>query len=76
MQEIHKQVYLKKFYKTLSSRTICFAKVTSLEILTRLITEYAELEEEDVQDIDRKLKEPISSETLFGEFVGQIEWNQ
>ena len=37
-----------KFYKYLSSRIIGFAKVTSLEILTHLISEYAELEEEDI----------------------------
>ena len=49
-----------KFYNSLSSRIIGFAKVTSLKILTRLITEYAELEEENVQDIARKMKEPIS----------------
>ena len=48
------------------------AKVTSLDILTQLITEYAELEEEDVQDIDRKMKEPISGETLFEEFVKKL----
>ena len=65
-----------KFYKSLSSRIIGFAKVTSLKILTHLITEYAELEEEDVQDIDRKMKEPISGETLFEEFVEKNEWNQ
>ena len=45
-----------KLYKSLSSRIIGFAKVTSLDILTHLITKYAELEEEDVQDIDRKMK--------------------
>ena len=50
-----------KFHKSLSSRIIGFAKVASLEILTHLITEYAELEEEYVKDIDRKMKEPISS---------------
>ena len=61
-----------KFYKSLLSRIIVFAKVTSLDILTRLITEYAELEEEDVQDIGRKMKEPISGETLFEEFVEKI----
>ena len=33
-----------KFYKTLLSRIIDFAKVTSLEILTHLISDYAELE--------------------------------
>ena len=36
----------------LQGRIIGFEKVTSLDILTHLITEYAELEEEDVQDID------------------------
>ena len=50
-----------KFYKSLSIRIIGFTEVTSLEILTRLITKYAEIEEEDVQDINRKTKEPISS---------------
>ena len=65
-----------KFYKSLSSRIIGFAKVTSLEILTHLISEYAELKEEDIQEIDRKIKEPIPGETLFEEFVKQIEWNQ
>ena len=34
-----------KIYKYLSSRIIGFAKITSLEILTHLITKYAELEE-------------------------------
>ena len=34
-----------KFYKSLSSRIIGFAKVTILDIITHLITEYAELEE-------------------------------
>ena len=58
------------------SRIIGFKKVTSLEILTHLISEYAELEEEDIQEIDQKIKEPIPSETLFEEFVEQIEWNQ
>ena len=39
------------------------------QILTHLITKYAELEDEDVQEIDRETKEPISGETLFEEFV-------
>ena len=65
-----------KFYKSLSICIIGFAKVTSLYILTRLINEYAKLEEEDVQEIDRKMKEPISGKTLFEEFVKKIVWNQ
>ena len=36
------------FYKSLSSRIIDFAKVTILDILTHLISEYEELEEEDI----------------------------
>ena len=44
--------------------------------MLHLISEYAELEEEDIQEIERKIKEPISGETLFEEFVKQIEWNQ
>ena len=63
-----------KFYKSLPSRIIVFANVTSLKILTHLISEYAEIEE-DIQEIDRKIKEPISGENLFEEFVEQIEWN-
>ena len=44
--------------------------------MTHLISEYVELEEEDIQEIDRKIKEPISGKTLFEDFVKQIEWNQ
>ena len=65
-----------KFYMSLSIRIIGFAKVTSLEILNHFLTKYAKLEEEDVKDIDQKMKEPISSENLFGEFVKKIEWIQ
>ena len=54
-----------KFYKSLLSLIIGFAKVTSLEILTHLISEYAELKEEDIQEIDWKIKEPISGKTMF-----------
>ena len=42
-----------KLYKSLSSRIIGFSKVASLKILTHFITKYAELEKEDVQDIDQ-----------------------
>ena len=37
-----------RFYKSLSSCIIDFAKVISLEIMTHLISEYAELEVEDI----------------------------
>ena len=49
-----KKVILKltpqKFYKSLSSRIIGYVNVTSLEIMTHLISKYAELEEEDIQE--------------------------
>ena len=41
-----------KYYKSLSSKIIGFAKVTCLQILTHIITEYAELEDDDIQEID------------------------
>ena len=75
-----KKVILKlipqKFYKSLLSRIIGYTKITGLGIMTHLISEYVELEEEDIQEIERNIKEPISRETLFEEFVEKIEWNQ
>ena len=62
-----------KFYKSLSGRIIGYAKVTRIKIMTHLISEYAKLEEEDILDIDRNIKEPIYGETLFEEFVEKIE---
>ena len=59
-KKVISKLILEKFYKSLSSRIIGFATVTSLETLTHLISEYTELEEEDKQEIDRKIKEPIS----------------
>ena len=64
------------FYKSLLRGIVGFAKVTSLEILTHLVPKYAELEEEYVQYMDPKMKEPITGETLFEEFVEKIEWYQ
>ena len=65
-----------KFYKSLASRLIGFSKITGLEILTHLITEYAELDDEAIQLIDKNMKTPINGETLFEDFIEQIEWNQ
>ena len=43
-KQVIRKLITEKFYKSLSSRIIGFAKVTSLDILTHIITEYAELE--------------------------------
>ena len=40
--------------------------------MMHLISEYAKLEEENIQEINRKIKEPISCETLFKEFVEKL----
>ena len=65
-----------KYYKSLSSLIIGFAKVTCLHVLTHLITEYAELEDDDIQEIYRRIKEPVSVETIFEKFIEKIDWNQ
>ena len=62
----------KKKYKSLSSRIIGFKKVTSLQILTHLITEYAEIEDEDVHDINQKTKEPISGKKYFKSSLNKL----
>ena len=63
-----------KFYESIASRLIGFSKVTSITILTHLITEYAELDDDTIQDIDDNMKTPINGEILFEEFLEQIEW--
>jgi len=65
-----------KFYKSLISRLIGFSKVTSLAILTHLISEYSELDDDTIQDIDKNMKITINGETLFEELIEQIKWNQ
>ena len=64
------------FYKSLASRLIEFSKVTSLAILIHLITEYAELDDDTIQDINKNMKTSITKETLSEGFVEQIERNQ
>ena len=59
------QLILEKFYKLLLSWIIGFAKVTCPIVLTHLITEYTELEDDDIQEIYRKMKEPVLGETIF-----------
>ena len=38
--------------------------------------EYAEIEDKNVEDIYRKMKDPISDEAIFEEYIEKIEWNQ
>ena len=59
------QLILEKYYNYPSNLIISFAKVTCLQILTHLITKYSELKDDDLQEIDRRTKMPISGETIF-----------
>ena len=75
-KKVISKLVLEKYYNSLSSRIIGFAKVTSLQFLTHLITKCVELEDEEVKEINRKMKRHISGEILFEVFVEKIEWNQ
>ena len=75
-KKVTDQFILEKYHKSLSIQIVGFAKVISLQILTHLITEYAELEDNNIQEIDWKMKDSISGETIFEEFTGKIDWNQ
>ena len=55
-KKVISQLIPEKYYKSLSSRIIGFAKVICLQILNHLITKYAELKDDDIQEIDRKTK--------------------
>ena len=68
-KKVISQFIPEKYYKSLSSGINGFAKVTSLQILTHLITEYADLEDDDIQEIDQKMKDPISGKTIFEKFI-------
>ena len=40
----------------------------------QLILEYAELEDDEIQEIYQKMKETISGETIFEDFIETFEW--
>ena len=74
-KKVISKLILEKFYKSLSIRIIGFAKVTSLEILTHLITEYAKLKEEDVQDIDSEDEITHLRRNSVRRVFQKTEWN-
>ena len=47
-----------------------------LTLLTHLHTEYGRLTSQDIDEIDKRMKSPISGETEFEAFVQQIEDRQ
>ena len=70
------QLIPEKYYKSLSNRITSFTKVTFLQILTHLITKYAELEDDDIQEIDRRNEGTDFRQEHFEEFIEKIRWNQ
>ena len=68
-KKVISQLILEKYYKSLLSQIIGLAKVTCLQILNHLITEYAELEDDDIQEIDQNMQDPISGKTIFEYFI-------
>ena len=50
-----------------------YANVKCLDILSQLWNTYGVLQDGEVQENDVRMKQPISAETLFEEFVEQIE---
>ena len=75
-KKVISQLIPEKYYKSLSSQIIGFAKFTSLQSLTHNITKYAELEDNDIQKNDQKIKGTIKGGTIFEEFIKKIECNQ
>lgn len=75
-KKVIQELIPENFYKLLTSHLINFTKVTCLTILTHLSTEYAKLDDDVIQKINKNTKKPITGETLFEECVEQIEWNQ
>ena len=53
-----------------------YARVRCLTLLTHLHTEYGRLTIQDIDEIDKWMKSPISGETEFEAFVQQIEEGQ
>ena len=64
------------YYCTLKKKYTAYAVLTCLTLLTRLHSEFRRLTSQDINDIDKQMKSPISGETEFEAFVQQIEDGQ
>ena len=61
------------YYRSFKNKYTGFANVTCLTILTHLWTTYGVLQDYEVQENDQMMKQPITAETLFEDFIEQIE---
>ena len=61
------------YFRSFKNKYTGYANVKWLDILTHLWTTYGVLQDFEVQENDLGMKQPITAETLFEEFVEQIE---
>ena len=61
------------YFRSLKNKYTKYANVNCLDILSPVWTTYGKLQDLEVQENDVRMKQPISAETLFDEFVEQIE---
>ena len=64
------------YYHTIKKKSTAYAGVICLIMLTHLHSEYRRLTSQDIDEIDKLMKSPISRETEFEAFVQQIEDGQ
>ena len=64
------------YYHTLKKNYTAYAGITYLTLITHLHSEYGRLTSQDIDDIDKRMKIPITGETEFETFVQQIEYGQ
>ena len=53
------------YYRTLNKKYTAYAGVTCLTLITHLYSKYRRLTSQDIDDIDKGMKSPISRETEF-----------
>ena len=61
------------YFRSFKNKYTGYANVKCLDILSHLWNMYGVLQDCEVQENDVRMKKPISAETLFEEFVVQIE---
>ena len=61
------------YYESFKNKYTGYANITCFKILTHLCTTYGVLQDFEVQENELRMKQPIAAETLFEDFVKQIE---
>ena len=61
------------YFRSFKNKYTGYANVNCLDILTHLWNRYGVLQDFEEQENDLRMKQPITAETLFDDFVEQIE---